>query len=694
MKLLLTVLTSLLIFSNVLLGQSTFQKIYDYSESNQPYSIASLSDGSYAYLSIVDETNGTRQVMLTKLDCTGNIEWAKKYGASSSLNNVFGGIIEADNGDIVFVYNVGDFQNYNLITGRIQQDGTSVWKKTYGGNRNDKGLDLIQTSDGNFVIVGATNSWGTDVSGLLSRLDVYMLKINGDGDILWTQTYGTQGATDDAYAVVEDTDGSLVITGRVFYEGYFRCLLMKTDATGNVIFNHGFGKFDHTARGFDVKVTSDNKYLITGSTTIAEDNFTSLPDPFLIKTDKNGLPEFINVYDITVGNDNSESGSSIVELPDGNYAIGVPTQSFSSHTIGPVPNKNAVYFIAQNGDLTGAKIYNQGGSHYTRVLTTRDGGFILSNYTNFFNSIVGEFRALIIKTDENFESGCNEIDVSNEVAVANTSWETIVLELTNSNGGQDFNSSTETDFQYDGITTLCETLPEPPVADFSFSNACLAETILFTDDSEGNILNWNWDFDGSGNSLLQDPEFTFIGGGPFRVQLIVDDGCLSDTLVRNVELQDDIFSPFDTTICLDEELFFNGETYVYSNPSDLGTYSFIDTLPSFQGCDSIVILTLNVNACKCDLTFPNAFTPDNDGLNDTFGPIVACDQTILNYQLFIFDRWGETVFDTYDHLKKWDGTLNGYPIPRDVFVYAVYYEIENGGELEVISEIKDFTLIR
>ena len=694
MKTYISVLVVSLLFLNLSFAQSTFQKIYDYSESNQPYSIVSLSDGSYAYLSIVDEPNGTREVMLTKLDCSANIEWAKKYGLSSSLNNVFAGIVEADNGDIVFAYNVGDFQNYDIIVGRIQKNGTSVWKKTYGGNRDDQGLDLIQTSDGDFVVVGKTNSWGTDVSGLLSRTDVYVFKIDSNGDILWTQTYGTQGATDDAYAVVEDTDGSLVITGRVFYEGYFRCLLMKTDAMGNEIFNHGFGKFDHTARGFDVKVTSDDKYIITGSTTIAKDNFTSLPDPFIIKTDKDGIPEFQNVYEISVGNDNSESGSSIVELPNGSFAIGVPTQSFSNHSMGFVPNKNAVYFVNADGNLTGAKIYNQGGSHYTRLLPARDGGFIISNYTNFFNSTAGEFRALIIKTDENFVSGCNEIDVSNEVVLANTSWETIVLTLTNSSGGQDFNATTETDFQYDGITTLCETLPPQPVADFSFDNGCLDETILFTDESEGNILTWEWDFDGVGSSMLQDPEFMFAGAGSFPVQLIVDDGCLQDTVTKNVELDNILISSETATICLGEEYDFNGNILSYSNPSDLGTQSFEDTLTSYQGCDSLVFLTLNVTPCKCELTFPNIFSPDNDGYNDNFGPIVECDQTIKNYRLLIYDRWGENVFDTYDYNKKWDGTLNGYPLPRDVFVYVVQYDILNGGETTSTSEVKDFTLIR
>ena len=654
----------------------------------------SLSDGSYAYISILDEPNGTRQVMVTKLDCAANVEWAKTYGASSSINNVFAGIIEADNGDIVFAYNVGEFQAYNIIVGRIQKDGTPVWKKIFGGGRDDQGLDIIQTSDGNFVIVGKTNSWGTDTSGLLSRTDIYIFKIDGNGDILWTQTYGSQGATDDAYAVVEDTDGSLVITGRVFYEGYFRCLLMKTDALGNIIFNHGFGKFDHTARGFDVKITNDDKYIITGSTTIAKDNFSSLPDAFVIKTDKDGNPEFLNVYAITVGNDNSESGSSIVELPNGNFAIGVPTQSFSNHSMGFVPNKNAVYFISPNGDLTGAKIYNQGGSHFTRLLPARDGGYILSNYTNFYNSTAGEFRALIIKTDENFDSGCNEIDVTSEVALASTTWETLVLSLTNSSGQQDFNVISENDFQYDGITTLCEILPPPPIADFSFDNACLDETILFTDESEGNILSWEWDFNGVGSSMLQDPEFMFSTAGSFPVQLIVDDGCLRDTITKDVELDNIITSSETATICLNEEFTINDTTFLFSNIADLGTQPFEFTLTSFQGCDSLVFLTLNVVPCECEIIFPNIFTPDNDGENDTFGPVVSCDQTIRNYRLLIYDRWGENVFDTFDYDRKWDGTLNGYLLPTDVFVYMVQYEIQNGSEVTFFSEVNDFTLIR
>ena len=81
-------------------------------------------------------------------------------------------------------------------------------------------------------------------------------------------------------------------------------------------------------------------------------------------------------------------------------------------------------------------------------------------------------------------------------------------------------------------------------------------------------------------------------------------------------------------------------------------------------------------------------------MNDTFGPVVACDQTIRNYHLLIYDRWGENVLDTYDFDEKWDGTLNGYLLPTDVFVYMVQYEIIDGDETRFFSETSNFTLIR
>jgi len=231
-------------------------------------------------------------------------------------------------------------------------------------------------------------------------------------------------------------------------------------------------------------------------------------------------------------------------------------------------------------------------------------------------------------------------------------------------------------------------------ANFTFENACLFQSVLFTDLSIGNITSWSWNFDnGAGFSDEQDPEFTFSGAGDFVVQLIISNDCDSDTLTKEFKIYNG--APFfrDTTVCNNEPVEINGNTYSQSVLTRQ-VFNYIDTLISSQGCDSVTIFRLTVNPCGCELKFPNAFTPDGDGLNDTFQPVVICDQIIADYRMIIYDRWGETVYDTYEYNAPWDGTINGLPMPTDVFMYWVQYEIVDGENRQYFKEAKDFTLIR
>ena len=231
-------------------------------------------------------------------------------------------------------------------------------------------------------------------------------------------------------------------------------------------------------------------------------------------------------------------------------------------------------------------------------------------------------------------------------------------------------------------------------ANFSFYNACPFEPVLFTDLSTGEITTWQWDFaSGTGTSEEQDPEFIFSGAGSFQVQLIVSNDCESDTIVRQVIIKNFLSSFRDTTVCNDEPFEFSGQTYSrFVQFSD--NFIFQDTLLSTFGCDSFVTLNVNVNPCDCFLTFPNAFTPNADGLNDTFLPYTVCDQEIRNYSLIIYNRWGETVFETFGFREAWDGNINGYPMTTDALVYIVEYEIVDGDSRKEFREVGDFTLIR
>lgn len=96
-----------------------------------------------------------------------------------------------------------------------------------------------------------------------------------------------------------------------------------------------------------------------------------------------------------------------------------------------------------------------------------------------------------------------------------------------------------------------------------------------------------------------------------------------------------------------------------------------------NGCVYLGFKNIEVVPCAsptgCKLVFPNIFTPDQDGRNDTFGAIFDCKPTY--FELKIFNRWGQLVFETQDFLKTWDGQLQGKDAPSDVYVWYARYRL-------------------
>jgi gliding motility-associated-like protein len=140
----------------------------------------------------------------------------------------------------------------------------------------------------------------------------------------------------------------------------------------------------------------------------------------------------------------------------------------------------------------------------------------------------------------------------------------------------------------------------------------------------------------------------------------------------------------DTIICTGKEFKLNATAInsqfqwqnLSENPifivSEQGTYWVKVTNNCGSNYDTIRV---DFNNCNCQLHFPNAFTPDNNQLNEQFLPISNC--IISNYYFAIFNRWGELLFETLNFNEAWNGTHKGEPVPMGVYIYLVRYEFEN-----------------
>jgi gliding motility-associated-like protein len=95
----------------------------------------------------------------------------------------------------------------------------------------------------------------------------------------------------------------------------------------------------------------------------------------------------------------------------------------------------------------------------------------------------------------------------------------------------------------------------------------------------------------------------------------------------------------------------------------------------------------NTDICKIDI--PNAFTPNEDGINDTFSPITICQ--LSEYNMKIFNRWGNLVFETNDIQTEWRGMAKDKPLPSDTYMWILNATTLNG---KPITQSGEITLVR
>jgi gliding motility-associated-like protein len=168
--------------------------------------------------------------------------------------------------------------------------------------------------------------------------------------------------------------------------------------------------------------------------------------------------------------------------------------------------------------------------------------------------------------------------------------------------------------------------------------------------------------------------------GKYAVTATVGQCVYTDTL--NVRFDDSLRVSMikDTTLCNGEDFWLqvkgNGDSFAWQDSSYSAAYhptqSGIYTVVAQNGCGKDTLTaTVNFAACDCQLLLPNAFTPDGDGRNDTFRPLHACQMD--NFQMNIYNRYGELVFRSVNTEAGWDGTFHGTRVPAGVFVWMAHY---------------------
>ncbi len=211
-------------------GNVIWAKTYGGTNNYYPLSVQQISDGGYilaGFTALFDEVD--EEALLIKTDASGNLQWAKTYGgtgedwAYSVQQTSDGGYIVAG---ITWSFGAGD---YDIFLIKTDANGNIIWAKTYGGMSADEALSVQQTSDGGYIVAGGTYSFGAGGS------DFFLIKTDANGNLIWAKTYGGTNI-DYAYSVQHTSDGGYIVAGVTasFGAGWDDIILIKTDAYGNI----------------------------------------------------------------------------------------------------------------------------------------------------------------------------------------------------------------------------------------------------------------------------------------------------------------------------------------------------------------------------------------------------------------------------------------------------------------------------
>ncbi len=242
-------------------------------------------------------------------------------------------------------HGVGEFWGHKL-----DANGHMVWRRYFGGTNNDRAYQVIEAQDGGILMVGASESNDFDITDSRGSYDYWVVRLDGSGNLLWEQSYGGT-EIDIAYTATATADGGYLLAGDsrsgdldvLSPKGNADVWLVKIDDQGNILWQKSLGGSNfESARAI---VPFNSGYVITGGARSADGDVTSnngQNDIWVVTIDANG-----NILkQQSFGGNNQDFGYGIAVQQD-NIIIAGDTQSSSGNLIASKGGVDAVILKLQ-----------------------------------------------------------------------------------------------------------------------------------------------------------------------------------------------------------------------------------------------------------------------------------------------------------------------------------------------------------
>ncbi len=328
--------------------------------------------------------NSTGDTIWTR--CYGGSDWEQAYSVQQTNDNgyIVAGYSNSNDGD---VSGNNDYEDYWIL--KLDEYGDTIWTKCYGGSDHDYAHSIQQTTDSGYIVAGHSNSIDGDVNGNHGDYDYWILKLDKFGSKIWAKCYGGS-QSDYAYSIQQTTDSGYIVGGYSESndgdvngnKGGYDYWILKLDKNGDTLWTKSYGgsNAEYTR---SIKQTTDGGYIIAGSSLSNDWDVSGNhgnADYWILKLDVDGDTVWTNCY----GGSDYDYVDPIQQTTNGGYIVAGNSYSIDGDVNGNKGGQDIwVIELDQNGDTVWTKNYGGSGEELVRsIQQTTDGGYIISGSSN------------------------------------------------------------------------------------------------------------------------------------------------------------------------------------------------------------------------------------------------------------------------------------------------------------------------
>lgn len=395
-------------------GQMIWEKSYGGTFDDYPNSIKKTNDNGFVISGYSNSSDGhithlhlehdsfqgfpititNDEFWILKLDNSGNVQWSKTYGGFSNdqahsiiqtQDNgylVVGTTISANDGDVSGVHGPTTLYNSkpeDVWVLKLDVNGDLEWSKTFGGSLGEFGVDVVQTPDLGYVIGANSRSRNGDVTGNIKHTDTsysdyWVIKIDQNGSIVWDKSFGGTN-TEEIVGMAVLNDGTIAIAGNSYSDDgdlpsdsdpiHFWVIGMAANGNGTVNWNHLYGGEGSDILG-SITPTQDGGFILGASSFSPWPSLSrgwpgfSNGDGWLVKVDANLETE----WDKSLGGNDYDKIIGVVQTSTGSYwAIGT-TQSNDAHAAGNRGHTDVLLVEVSAVSISRTSAYFCAGNNY------------------------------------------------------------------------------------------------------------------------------------------------------------------------------------------------------------------------------------------------------------------------------------------------------------------------------------------